>query len=494
MRPTLQNKFLGLTIALVVVLIGAAALLAEFRQRDAIVEEIRKRALTIAESLASSTAEAFPAYHFVELERVVEVAKRQADVVRIIVHDKEGRVAAHSRRPELLGEVIDDPATTSALAARQPVVQSIVLREGEEPVYEAAVPVRIGSSDEKWGTVRVALSSASVVREIWRTRWQIAELGLAAALIAGLVAVLVAQRITNPLRALRDGVAAVGRGELDRKIEVRTRDELRELAQAFNEMTVQLARVHELEDKLRRSERLAALGTMAAGIAHDVRNPLTSISILSQMIIQDFDSPKLRERFTRIIPRELDRVTKVIGDMLELARPTAPVLAPTDLNTVLTGILESFEPHTAAQKVRIVTTLSPGLPLVQADQKRLERCFTNVIQNAVQAMPDGGDLHVATGITATSGPPRPADEVDVGVVAARMAQVTVRDTGVGIAPEALAHIFDPFFTTKDYGTGLGMAITHRIVEDHRGTIDVLSQPGHGTTVLIRLPLDDIATA
>ena len=490
MRPTIQNKILGLTILLVVALIVAAALVTESRQRGAIVQELEKRALTTAQSLASSTAEAFPAYNFVDLERAIALARRQADILRIIVHDKEGRIAAHSRRPELIGKVLSDPATTAALATHEPLLHSFIVDTGQPAAYEAAVPVRVGSSTEKWGTVRVALSSASMLREIERTRWQIAGLGLAAALVAGFACVAFSRRITRPIRQLHDGVAAVGRGELDRRIEVKTRDEIGDLALAFNEMTVQLARMQELEEKLRRSERLAALGTMAAGIAHDVRNPLTSISILSQMIIQDFESPKVRERFARIVPRELDRVGKVISDMLELARPTAPRLEPTDLNTVLTAVLEVYEPHATGQRVRIVPTLSAGLPPIRADQKRLERCFTNVVQNAIQAMPSGGEVYVATGIAATSGPPRPADEVDVGLVAARMAQVTVRDTGAGIAPEVLAHIFDPFFTTKDYGTGLGMAITHRIVEDHRGTIDVLSQQGHGTTVIIRLPLDE----
>ena len=494
MRLTIQNKFLGLTILLVLALILLGTLVTESRQRGAIVEELQKRALMGAQSLAASTAEAFLTYNFVDLERVVTVAKRQPDVAYIIVHDKEGKIAAHSHRPDLLGGNIDDPPTMAALRAREPVLQSYRLREGEPPVYEAIVPVFLERSVEKWGTVRVALSSASVVREIRTTRWQLAGFGLAAALAAGLGAVVVAQRITRPIRQLRDGVAAVGRGELDRTIEVTTRDEVHDLAVAFNETTRKLAHMRELEEGLQRANRLAALGTMAAGIAHDVQNPLTAIKMVCRMTAESADDPSTRERFERIVLPGLDRISLVIEDMMELARPSHIALEPTVVNGLLSQTLELFQQQFKSQRIEVVRSLAPDLPTVPADTLRLHRCFANIIQNGIQAMPKGGTLTVSTSLARVARPPSTPEALDGVTPSEECVQVTLADTGRGIPKDVLPHIFDPFFTTKGRGLGLGMAIAHRMIEDHGGRIHVTSEEGQGTVFTIHLPLSPPTTS
>jgi signal transduction histidine kinase len=488
MRLTLQNKFVALTTILVVALILAGTLLTESRQRGAIAGELQKRALTIARSVAASTVEAFPQYDFVTLERAVTLAARDADVAYIVAHDKEGRIAAHSHRRDLVGRPPQDPIAAAALAAREPLLQSYPPGPDDPPIAEAAVPVVLAGSAEKWGTVRVGLSSASVVREVRRTRWQLAGLGLAAALVAGLGAVAVARRITHPLRQLRDGVAAVGRGELDRRIEVKTRDEIRELAQAFNETTEKLARLRELEERLQRSSRLAALGTMAAGLAHDIRNPLTAVRMMCRVMSESHEDPSTRERFDQIVPRELDRVSGVIEDMLDLARPPELQLEPVDIDAAVAQGLDLFEQACQAQGIEVRREFSPGLPRLLGDEKRILRALTNIIQNAVQAMPRGGRLTVETALDhpGSNLPAGPKVHGEPG--ASRAIRIVLSDTGAGIARELLPHIFDPFFSTKPKGLGLGMAITHRVVEDHRGTIDVLSEPGQGTTVVLRFPL------
>ena len=489
MRPTLQNKFLALTTLVVVALILSGTLLTESRQRAAMVQELEKRALTTARSMASSLVEAFTTYNFVDMERAVTLARREADVVQIIVHDKEGRIAAHSDRPDLAGKMLEDPPTLAALAARAPILQSYHLRDGEPAVSEAAVSVEIGVPAQKWGTVRVALSSALVLREIQRTRWQLAGLGLAAAIVAGLGAVAVARRITHPLRQLRDGVAAVGRGELNHAIEVKTRDEIHELALAFNETTRKLARMRELEERVQRSSRLAALGTLAAGIAHDIRNPLTAIRMMTRLMSESHEDPSTRDKFDRIVPRELERVSRVIDDMLDLARSGELQLASLDINAIVLQALDLFEQECQAQAIEVRRNLAVVLPTARADEKRIHRALTNIIQNAIQAMPQGGTLSVATALAPfpIAAPPQPAP--DGGAPPQDCIQITLSDTGAGIPKDQLPHIFDPFFTTKAKGLGLGMAITHRIIEDHQGTIDVSSDPGQGTTVIVRLPLD-----
>ncbi len=354
-----------------------------------------------------------------------------------------------------------------------------------ETVYDVAVPVMIEGSAQRWGTVRIGVSLEGMNKQITRTGWQIVAFGLLAVLLSSLSSVVLAERITKPLRALTQGVAAVGRGDFNQQIEVHSHDELGQLSAAFNEMSRQLSHVRELEDRLRRADRLAALGTMAAGIAHDIRNPLTSILIFSQLMSMHHDDPSVREKFDRVVPRELERVQAVIEEMMELARPMNVQLEPVNLNEILSQILELFETQATNQGIKIIREFDPDLPYGMVDRKRLHRCFSNLVSNAVQAMPNGGDLKLSTqSVPAmTFAVSRPAGTRPEPAVC-----VTISDTGQGIPPERLSRIFDPFYTTKEKGLGLGMAIAHRIVEDHKGTIDVRSEVGVGTAFTVHLPV------
>jgi signal transduction histidine kinase len=484
-RLTLRTKFILVGNLLVVLLVVSAAFLVEIRQRTAIVEEVKKRALILARGLAEASANSLVTYNYVGVEQSLSVATGIPDVIYAMVLDKEGNVAASTVRSAPIQRVLDGTEKILPPAGTDSIIQQRrIPGSSDETVYDVWVPVTIEGSTQRWGTVRLGVSLASMNEEIARTRWQIAIFGLIALLLGSLSSVILAQRITKPLQALTKGVAAVGRGELTHRIEVTSRDELGQLSEAFNEMTVQLARVRELEERLSRADRLAALGTMAAGIAHDIRNPLTSILIFSQLMSLHHDDPEVRAKFDRIVPRELERVQAVIEDMMELARPTALQFEPTNLNEVLAQAIELLEGQAAGQGVKFIRELSPDLPYCMADRKRIHRCFSNLLTNAIQAMPRGGDLTVRTWL----GPDQTAAAARQDSGHEPMIRVTITDTGQGIPPERLSRIFDPFYTTKEKGLGLGMAITHRIVEDHKGTIDVQSQVGLGTTFIIHLPL------
>jgi signal transduction histidine kinase len=257
-------------------------------------------------------------------------------------------------------------------------------------------------------------------------------------------------------------------------------------------MTQQLSRMRELEEQLRRSERLAALGTMAAGIAHDIRNPLTSISIFSQLITHQYLDPEVRAKFERVVPRELERVQRILEDMLELARPTRLSLETIDVNEAILQTVESFELSLREGGIATVTGLANGLPRIQGDRKKLHRCFGNIIQNATQSMAPGGQLRVGSALSYRPVSPFPPRD-DTANETLPFIKVMIADTGHGIPPEVLARIFDPFFSTKEKGVGLGMAIAHRIIEDHNGIIDVSSVVGTGTTFTVLLPVPVVPT-
>ena len=480
---TFRVKLALLVNLLIVLLILGTAFLVEQRQRSAIVQEVEKRALVMAQALDSAVAADLVTYNYVSIEQSVQKFSKGPDLVYIFVFDKEGNVAAQYVRDSPLSQFLPQRADLKRGAA---VVDQVQLPGAErETVHDVTLPVTVEGTPQAWGMIRLGVSLQGMHQEIARTRWQIAGFVVLGILVGSLASILLARRIARPIQAIMQGVAAVGRGDFGSRIEVVSGDELGQLSKAFNEMSTQLARVRDLEERLRRADRLAALGTMAAGIAHDIRNPLTSILIFSQLMSLHHDDPDVREKFNRVVPRELERVQAVIEDMMELARPATVHREPVSINELLTQVLELYEGQASGQSIKIVREYDQDLPLCMADRKRLHRCFSNIVSNGIQAMPSGGDLSLRTSLASTtllanSGHPDPRTEPAV--------RVAISDTGQGIPADRLSRIFDPFFTTKEKGMGLGMAITHRIVEDHKGTIDVQSEEGLGTTFTVHLPL------
>jgi hypothetical protein len=493
-----RSKFILWVNVLVILLVIPTIFLLEHRQRNAIDQEVKKRAEAIAGRMADLSTNYLLTYNYVALEQLAKQLAQDQDIEYVIILDKEGTVAAHSHQSSLERRIPEDVSNQPERVKRYRLPGA-----AETDVYEAKVPVRVDQSEEKWGTVRVGVSLAGMEAEIRRTRWQIALFGLLAVWFGSLASVILARRIVGPIQALARGVAAVGRGDLSQQLPVTRRDELGDLAAAFNEMTRKLAHLRELEERLRQTDRLAALGTMAAGIAHDIRNPLTTISIFTQLVSQHYDDAAVREKFERVVPRELERVQGVIDDMLELARPRAMTLEMLNLMDPLLQALEIFEAQIEAQRVVVKQDLPTDLPSTFADRRRLHRCFMNIIHNALQAMPTGGELTLFASLAPREGDAAadragadgpearaPWEAARLRAEAAGCDEVVIRisDTGHGIPEDQLPRIFDPFFTTREAGTGLGMAITHKILEDHCARIAVTSRLGHGTAFTIHFPI------
>jgi two-component system, NtrC family, sensor histidine kinase HydH len=227
--------------------------------------------------------------------------------------------------------------------------------------------------------------------------------------------------------------------------------------------------VESLRDEVRRSERLAALGRLVAGMAHEIRNPLNSIRGFTQLLSGKFPEGSGESRAAGIIIREVDRLNRVITDLLDFSRPKEVRFSLLDLNEVVRSAVPLVEREGAAGGVKVVEELAPDGVTVRGDGDSLKQALLNLLLNALQAMPDGGVLTLTT--RAEEG----------GAI------LDVSDTGVGISSADAANIFEPFFTMRQKGTGLGLAIVHRIVQDHGGEIRVRSAPGKGATFTVRFP-------
>ena len=259
-QVTLRTKFILILNLLVVLLVATAALLAEMQQRNAIIEEVKKRAIILARSLADASTNSLVTYNYVGVEQSLAIAIKSPDVVYAVVLDKEGNIAASSVREALSRGILLENKEVVPTGADPLIRQRQIPGSRAETVYDVSVPVMVEGSDQRWGMVRLGISLEGMQKQIARTRRLISVLGLMAVLIASVSSILLARRITNPLQALTRGVAAVGRGDLTQRINIETKDELGELARAFNEMTQQLARVRDLDCGFRSGIGQAGIG------------------------------------------------------------------------------------------------------------------------------------------------------------------------------------------------------------------------------------------
>ena len=300
-------------------------------------------------------------------------------------------------------------------------------------------------------------------------------------IVALIVSHFLARGILQPIRDLVSASGRWAKGDFDYQVKVTRKDEIAKLEETFNFMASSLK---ERDDKLReytdqqimKSERLATIGQLAAGVAHEINNPLGTISIYAQMVLDELekDSESCRENIA-VIMKQTNRAGRIVKDLLEFARQSEPEMKMLNINDILTKAISIISHPAELQNISLLADLNPKLPEIQGDSNKLEQVFVNIIVNALQAMPDGGKLTVCTRMTEDR----------------RFVEIEISDTGCGIPQEHLSKLFDPFFSTKrtGEGTGLGLSVTLGIVEKHNGTIDVESQVGQGSSFVIRLPAE-----
>jgi two-component system nitrogen regulation sensor histidine kinase GlnL len=239
-----------------------------------------------------------------------------------------------------------------------------------------------------------------------------------------------------------------------------------------------LTRIRELEEQVRRAEHLTALGTLTAGIAHEIRNPLMGVRGAAQLLQAESSFPPALKEYTDVIIREVDRLNALVEGMRAFAQPSPPRLVECNVNQIMEEILALEEPVLMRRRVTVRRIYDPQVPPIAADPDQIRQVFLNLIRNGAEAMEAGGDLTLETAYERRS--PR--------CFGFSVAVVKVVDQGPGRSLEARQHLFDPFFTTKSTGTGLGLAICHRIIGDHRGSIEVADAEEGGCAATILLPL------
>ena len=311
-----------------------------------------------------------------------------------------------------------------------------------------------------------------------------------------LILFFITSSIINPLKNMVLAANRIAQGNLNQKVNMAFQDELGQLAQAFNQMTENLKKANEklvqwgktlekrveertkelkeMQSHLIQSEKLASLGKLAAAIAHEINNPLTSILINTHLMLEKTEKNNTFYENLSLIADETSRCSDIVKGLLEFSRQNPPQMSYADINEITEHTIKILENQVAFQNIKIIKKLSADLPQIKLDKDKIKQIIWNFMINASEVMPEGGVLIITSQLSEDK----------------KYIQISFEDNGVGIPKENINKIFDPFFTTKSGGTGLGLAVSYGIIQQHQGKIEVKSDPGYGSVFTVYLPVKD----
>jgi signal transduction histidine kinase len=477
-----QKQVIGVTSIVALVVINLSLLhLTTFG--DLLLRQNEERANALSESVFHRVQDVVQSHETAfddmrrdpELQSVLESAILLKNVTYAAIVDRQGIIVAHSDRARM-GERLAEASDLAALVQEDRLTplwtiytsnRTLELRRGIAIPEPAAADL---------GDVRVGISPLLLRAELNESLRPAALTALLALGAAVLVAVLLSNIVLRPIHVIRSGLSRLGQGEFGATLDLQG-EEFKELGDVFasvsNQLKASLPAGAPRAQLLELSRRVASLGRLTAGVAHEVKNPLNAMTIHLELLKAKLASgagAKASDEHVDIIAAEIRRLDDVVQGFLKFAKPeemTLQAVSP----AVLTGdVLKMIEPEAEAAGVTLNTVCPPDTPAIEADASILRQALVNLAKNAIQAMPEGGRLDVSCGMARDG-----------------RVEIRVADTGVGISPENLAKIFDLYFTTKKTGTGIGLSLVYRTIQLHNGDIDVESTPGTGTTFIIKLP-------
>lgn len=489
-RSRILFKLMLIFVLLIVILFEATTLATINISKEALSRVIISNYMRVAEDLADKI-EAFPSKpSTAQLNQLVAGAKVNGKGTAFMV-DKEGILIAHPDAKRALQR--------EKLVGHQGVNMVLLEKRGGGEFKDEWGEIEVGAYVplKKYGwAVIVQEPRASAYFELGRLQTNSLINVIAGIILTALVGIFFVRSIEKPIKELTMGTEAVSKGDLRWHVSVDSADEIGMLADAFNQMTKDL---RESQERLVLSEKLASLGTMAAGMAHEIKNPLVSLRTFTQLLTQKWEDKDFREKFSSIIPLEIERINRIAESLLKFGKPMKPELTKVDINALLEEVLMLFESETKKYNIRLTKKLAE-LPQITGDAGQLQQAFVNIVKNALESMHDkGGELVVKTDVGEVvklgkmqregrkHGQEMVWGEEEVMEKPIPVIFIEVSDAGEGIPEENLKSLFDPFFTTKMTGTGMGLPITLRIIEEHKGSVKVRSQMGKGTTFIITLP-------
>lgn len=454
-------------------------------ERSRLLEQTQKEVAVIGKAIQIAVENALRDRKPEDIRALIRaLVDYEEQIDRIRLFDRDGTLLMSSN-PLAIGEAIPRDRLAAVLHQGAPV--GFFEGSRRQRAFFSLLPVR-DEAGRIAGAVEVVHLATLVEREFRAATQQvILAVGALGLLICLIIWSTVRTQVDQPIRRLVAGVAALARGDLEHRIDLKTRSEMGELATAFNRMAGSLREAQErlladaearlaLERRARQAEKLAAIGQLASGLAHEIGTPLNVVSGRAELLLKSLGPDDPRGHNVRTLVSQIDRISQIVRQLLDLARGTPAHLQPVDLPKLLHEVLTFLDHELASRRIALHREGTGDLPPVLGDPQQLQQIFLNVLLNAIHAMADGGTLTIGA---------RATERGDGG----RMAEIVVADTGCGIPRDHLGRIFDPFFSTKrtGEGTGLGLTIVQALVKEHGGEVQVESEVDRGTQVTIWLP-------
>jgi signal transduction histidine kinase len=474
---------------LVFFLVGAVLFVIQRREAAILSADAEARAVLIAESLRDAN---YQSLFREDRDRIQDYVDSHAsgDLPYIVFYDRDGRpyvsspllraredIDVGSRIPQ--DATPDDPPFSEE---RQIVVQDqrIRVREIEIPVFPENEGAGRELPPQKWASVKIGMSLEPMYANLREVRKVLLFVGAGGFLLGIFGATILARRISRPLHRLVEGTVRVAQGDFSQEMVDTSGDEVGDLARSFNTMTRQLLhtrhRMEEANRKLVQHEKLASIGRMAATIAHEIRNPLTSVKLNIQKVIEE-------ERFAEAVRTHLglslegiDQIERFIKELLNFTRVPELSLERWPVEQIVEESLKMVKDILAEKGIVVERACAADLPPVLVDADKMRQVFLNILRNAHEALEPGGRISIACDAIKDGGRP--------------MVRVRITDNGPGIPDKVRPNIFEPFFTTKPSGFGLGLPNARKIVEQHNGAIHLGRKRGRGTSFIVLIPVEE----
>ena len=512
---SLRAKIILTVIFLVLAIEGIAIYLNTRTLSKEILDKTEEEAFNLSETIRLSIRNAMIKDRRDEYQRIIDDVAQRKGIVEVRIFNKLGEITVSSDRAKV-GTIVDKETEACYGCHRAGETRVLLPSDSKTRIYQIGRQRLLGLINPVYnepachachpknlnvlGVLDTTISLQSYEESRSKIHNQMLFSGIASVVILIVLLGLLLTRVVNrPIDKLLAATKDAAHGNLDQTVAVQSHDELRQLADSFNNMISELRRsraaieewthtlelrvqertkeLEEVHDQLIRAGKMAALGELAAGVAHEINNPLTGVLTFSSLILKKMDENHPWRKDIETVVEQTSRCRTIVKGLLEFARQRKPMKKWWDIHRVIENTLSIVQNQEPFQNITIVREFGRGLPNVLVDGDQMEQVFMNILLNAADAMAkNGGTLTIKTSMKDES------------------VQISFSDTGSGIPREQLSKLFQPFFTTKSTGkgTGLGLAISYGIVQNHGGNIQVESEVGKGSTFRVELPVEPVA--
>jgi signal transduction histidine kinase len=480
-KLSIYTRFVFWITFLLCVLFGAVLFVIQRMEARTLFEETRARARLQADHMAEIN---LPRLVLSDQSAVQEYVDEHVsdDLPYIVFYDKGGRPVAANE----FARGYPDIHTISHFDENAVPGDSEYLRKrirlGERwlRVLEVEIPIFAPGAGTKWASVKVGHSLEPMYAQVRGSSKALLLIGVTGLLLGVLGTTVLARRITRPIHRLVDGTVRIAKGDFSRLIPMSSRDEIGELARSFNEMTSRLLEARERMEaanrRLIQAEKLASIGRLAATIAHEIRNPLTSVKLNVQKVAEEKALDEVSQEHLGLSLEGIDQIERFIKELLNFTRVSELALERFPLEQVVEESLKMIQAAFRERGISVEKRYAPSLPPVLVDGDKMRQVFLNVLRNAQEALGAGGLISVS---------------IDAAEEAGRnWLRVRIEDDGPGVSEKDRESIFEPFFTTRPAGFGLGLANARKIVEQHNGSIRVAPEGGRGACFIIQIPAEE----